>query len=212
MQVHFDRRVFDIDRIIDFCPYCHKHLIPQTNSFSLKKSELSIFVTCTNSECGKAFLTIYEMSNSSTYYLRNVVGGFIMFKKFGEIIENISPNFVTIYNQAETAEHYDLDQICGVGYRKALEFLIKDYCIRLTPDKEEVIKKKLLMPVIKEFITSENIKNVSKRAVWLGNDETHYERKWDGKDVQSLKKLIGLTISWIETEETTRQILEEMPE
>jgi hypothetical protein len=33
---------------------------------------------------------------------------------------------VEIAQQASDAEQYGLDQIAGVGYRKALEFLIKD--------------------------------------------------------------------------------------
>ncbi|AYO58119.1 hypothetical protein CO230_08290 [Chryseobacterium sp. 6424] len=212
MQIHLDSRVFDIGRIIDFCPYCHKHIIPKTNSHSLKNSELSFFIICTNLACGKAFVTVYEKLQSNTYFYKNAIGGFLEVKKFSEIISSISPNFITIYNQAETAEHYNLDQISGVGFRKALEFLIKDYSCKLYPEKESEIKAKMLMPVINDYIKSDNIKNVAKRAVWLGNDETHYERKWEGKDVQSLKKLIDLTISWIETEETTRQILEEMPD
>ena len=35
--------------------------------------------------------------------------------------------FLTIYNQSLSAEDNNLDQIAGIGYRKALEFLIKDY-------------------------------------------------------------------------------------
>lgn len=46
----------------------------------------------------------------------------------------VSPQFVEIYNQAKAAESFQLDQITGLGLRKALEFLIKDLevLIRLT--------------------------------------------------------------------------------
>jgi hypothetical protein len=33
-----------------------------------------------------------------------------------------------------------------------------------------------------------------------------------GKDLQDLKKLIDLTVHWIEMEETTREIMTDMPE
>ena len=56
------------------------------------------------------------------------------------------------------------------------------------------------------------IKAVAKRAVWLGNDETHYVRKWEEKDVQDLKGLIRLTILWIEKVKETERLLAEMPE
>ena len=65
---------------------------------------------------------------------------------------------------------------------------------------------------IKEFVTDERIKSVAKRAVWLGNDETHYVRKWETKNLVDLKKLISLTVHWIEMEKLTESFEEEMPE
>jgi len=38
----------------------------------------------------------------------------------------------------------DLKEICGVGYRKALEFLIKDYVILNHDDEKEKIEKNSL--------------------------------------------------------------------
>ena len=61
-------------------------------------------------------------------------------------------------------------------------------------------------------VADERIKTVAKRAVWLGNDETHYVRKWNNKDVSNLKQLIDLTVRWIENEEETKKLLEDMPE
>jgi hypothetical protein len=53
---------------------------------------------------------------------------------------------------------------------------------------------------------------VAKRAVWLGNDETHYERLWEGKTIEDLKRLIDLTVHWIAMEIDTEDALKEMPE
>ena len=106
-----------------------------------------------------------------------------------------------------------LMEVCGVGYRKALEFLIKDYIIEgKEPDVVEEIKVSPLARCIDTFVSDPNVKNVSKRAVWLGNDETHYVRKWEEKDVQDLKGLIRLTIRWIEQERETAFLLKDMPE
>ena len=107
-----------------------------------------------------------------------------------------------------------LNQICGVGYRKALEFIIKDYLLMNISDesKRDSIRKKFLGNCIKEDVSSTNIKEVAKRAVWLGNDETHYTRIWIEKDVSDLKHLIDLTIRWIENEIETQRLLASMPE
>lgn len=102
-------------------------------------------------------------------------------------------------------------QICGMGYRKALEFLIKDYLISLKPDDADKIKKTALGKCIDD-INNPNIKELARRATWLGNRETHYIRKWDGKDIHDLKNLIDLTCSYIVAECKAKKYLQEMPE
>ena len=92
-----------------------------------------------------------------------------------------------------------MSQIAGVGYRKALEFLVKDYCSSKSPEDAEAIKKTMLGPCIDRFVSDENIKDCAKLATWLGNDETHYIRRWEDKDINDLKALIELTASWIQT-------------
>ena len=134
-------------------------------------------------------------------------------RSFSDIIKEVSPDFEKIYNQAYYAEQFSLDQICGVGYRKALEFLIKDYLMLDKDDSgKEVIKNKFLNNCIREDVSDNRIKEVAKRAVWLGNDETHYARKWAEKDVSNLKSTIDLTVRWIENEIETKRLLEDMPE
>jgi hypothetical protein len=95
---------------------------------------------------------------------------------------------------------------------KALEFLIKDYLCRLRPDDADEIKRVQLGPYIENYVDNEKVKSTAARAVWLGNDETHYLRKWEDKDLEDLKKLIQLTVHWIEMEELTDSVVKEMPE
>jgi hypothetical protein len=55
----------------------------------------------------------------------------------------ISPDLCAIYNEAQKAEQLQLLLVCGPGYRKALEFLIKDYVSLLhssAQDKEKIEK------------------------------------------------------------------------
>lgn len=117
-----------------------------------------------------------------------------------------------IFNEAFTAEQLELLEVAGVGYRKAFEFLIKDYLIHKNPDKAEEIKSMFLGKCINELVEDDRIKNTAKRVVWLGNDQTHYIKKWEGKDLKDLKILIQLSINWIESEIMTNRIVEEMPD
>jgi len=136
-----------------------------------------------------------------------------------EIIKGISPDFCAIYEQAQKAEQHGLELVAGPGYRKALEFLIKDYIISGFTEKDEAlaakkdtVEKTQLGTCIATHIKNENIKGIAKRAAWLGNDETHYVRKWEDKDLQDLKKLIRLTLHWIEMETLTGEVIADMPE
>ncbi|GBF44630.1 hypothetical protein LPTSP2_39330 [Leptospira ellinghausenii] len=88
--------------------------------------------------------------------------------------------------------------------------MIKDYLIIKTPEEEEKIRKELLGNSIKNRISDQNIKSCAERAAWLGNDETHYIKKWEDKDINDLKILLQLTVKWIEAEILTKSYLENM--
>lgn len=196
------------------CPFCHLTIVPHSmyGVANANCEVMEVMLTCPSISCGKSFIGYYDYGGA-TYYFNGVTTiGTIVEKEFSETINSISTSFITIYNEAYSAEQYNLNEICGVGYRKALEFLIKDYLVKKNPADSEKIQKKLLGSCISEHIDNARLKTVAKRAVWLGNDETHYIRKWETKDLQDLKKLIELTLHWIEMEALSDSIEEDMPE
>ncbi len=167
-----------------------------------------IFSRCPIKECGEFFL-LKELDNGLSFVQNHPMSKEV----FSEIINSVSSSFGRIYNEAYAAEQMGLMEVCGVGYRKALEFLIKDYVMQGKDEQiAEKIKKLPLAKCIDDYVDDEMVKAVAKRAVWLGNDETHYVRKWEDKDVHDLKGLIRLTILWIEKLKETERLLAEMPE
>ena len=132
-----------------------------------------------------------------------------MEEDFPKHVQSLSPTFVEIFKQAAMAEKKKLDHIAGVGYGKALEFLVKDYLVdKNSEDKDlvEKIKQKSLGKCIADNVDDERIKKAASGAKLLRNDETHYERKVEDKDVQDLKDLIQLTVYWIEAEKMTENL------
>ena len=129
------------------CPYCHTIIIPNY----LCQDHDTIYASCPNESCRQHFILALDRYFKYTRVVPNVKP---MSKIFSEIITSISPQFASIYNQAYHAEQMDLDQICGVGYRKALEFLIKDYLISKETDEQVIvnIKKKFLGNCIAEYV------------------------------------------------------------
>ena len=127
---------------------------------------------------------------------------------FSESIQAISPGFCAIYAEAAAAEAGELTQVCGLGYGKALEFLVKDYAKRENPSKHEEIEQCRLGRCIKQFIEDQSIRESAELASWLRNDEAHYLRKYATKDVRHLKALIALTMKLIEQSVLRKQMEE----
>jgi hypothetical protein len=172
----------------------------------------SIF-RCPRNQCSKFFIARYQSSNGFATLTESVPMSPLSSPHASQV-KGVSPSFIKIYGQAEAAESQGLGEIAGVGYRRALEFLLKDYLIASTDneDTKTEIRASFLGRCIDKFVKNENVRVVSKRAVWLGNDETHYVRLWEGKDVKDLKSLIALTESWIELELRTVEWQKEMPD
>jgi len=133
-------------------------------------------------------------------------------RAFAESIKSISLSFCAIAGEAMNDEGRGWKLIAGPGYRKALEFLMKDYLCRLHPAEAEKIKGMTLAACIAEYVDHVKLKAMAARAAWLGNDETHYVRRWEDKDLEDLKTLINLTLHWIEMAEMTDSVLKAMPE
>lgn len=191
----------------NMCPICNKVISPEKVSEQLNKkiNLYSVFFKCP--ACEKCFISHYHYGESNTifheghrYYELSCVGSYPKRPEqitFDDSIVNMSPSFCEIYNQAYSAEVYELNQIAGIGYRKALEFLIKDYCIYRNPNKASEIKDTFLGQVINKFIDSNKIQTLAKASAWLGNDETHYIRKFEDKDINDLKRFINATKAYI---------------
>jgi len=195
----------------DLCPLCHRHITPIfVHAYSCRDGEnLRIIYRCPNRECDELFISYYY-SHGNYFDYRFSAPWSTEKREFSEIIKKISGNFCAIYNQAYEGEKRKLLEICGAGYRKALEFLIKDYAIQKNKKDKAKIRKIWLSDCIKTYIDDKRIKSCAERAVWLGNDETHYYRQWKSKDLADLKDLIELTVNWIELVERSDKYIKEM--
>jgi len=191
------------------CPFCHVSIQTQPLSYiRFSEDNINIFLKCKS--CKKSFIGDTVIDGDRQYHIHKLSKGTHKKTEFEKEIEDLSPLFSQIYGEAEFAEQEKLMQICGVGYRKALEFLIKDYLIKIKPSDEEDIKKKLLGQCIQDYIDSPKIKSIAEKAVWLGNDETHYVRKWEDKDLKDLKILINITVHFVLMEIQATDYINEM--
>ena len=190
------------------CPICKHSIRPTFVYGSMYKTnqnsdKLCIIYTCPH--CYENFICSYSnhsrpSPNGPHVFSKRTLIAPSKFEnqEFAECIQKISPSFVKIYNQASEAEHYNLDEISGIGYRKALEFLIKDFLITHEHKDESKVVSTALGCCIDTMIENPQLKTVASRATWLGNDQTHYEQKYTDNDITDLKRLIKLSVNWIE--------------
>jgi uncharacterized protein DUF4145 len=222
-QANFDGAAHQctLDRMPDECPICHIAVAPNILGAQTATADWFEYVFgCPREACRHIFIARYVnvtrpgagSGGPYSYRLEKVMPVTPTPPALPKNVAALSPLFTKIFGQAHTAEQTGLDEIAGVGFRKALEFLVKDYAISREKAKEEEIKAMLLSQCISTFVKDERIREVTKRAAWLGNDETHYVRKWGDKDLKDLKALIHLAVNWIDMELTTQEMLRDMPQ
>lgn len=184
------------------CIHCHKDVgfIAKSSTSYNSQTDESVAATFLCPSCEQ--YSVYEYIKVNTSYKTAELVNYSYTKNvttnLPNNIEKVSADFVKIYNQSQTAEAYNLMDICGVAYRKAAEFLIKDYAIRKFPEDEETIKKDALGQIIsKKLDAFPKIQNLAKATAWLGNDETHYVRKHTDKDLADLKAFLLAAATFI---------------
>lgn len=188
------------------CPICNTGIDARVlSSFYIQNEYLAcdVFILFFCHSCESCFMGVYHCpypSAQNRLFQMHLVPEGDEVSCFSEKITSLSPKFVEIYNQSEKAEQWGLSEICGMGYRKALEFLVKDFAIFISPDSEEIIKTKQLSPCINDHIDNKRIKALAKASAWIGNDETHYTRKHESYTTADLKSFITAMVTFIDSE------------
>lgn len=185
--------------VTDICPNCGRGIEPvlKDSSFYKDKNSHILFLTLFCNSCKYAWVDSYDYNYGETCS-RNVHYYKELPSEFPKEISELSPQGVKTYIQSLQAEVDGYDTLVGIGLRKSLEFIIKDFLIYKFPEKADEIKGKLLGSVIKDYIDDQILQKLAQATAWIGNDETHYVRKHTGNDLQDLKKFLNATIRFIE--------------
>ena len=211
---------FDLD---EFCPHCGKpgaHILYEAMAsklFNNVTNSVGIFLKCSRSECNKFHIqefpfTKYNHDSSNITEVGDKIPYTYRVKlenTLPSIVNNTFPAFKEIYEQSLEAEAQGLDQIAGIGYRKSIEFLIKEYVIHQNPASTDDVKSKFLGKVIKENLSEfPKIQTLATAAVWIGNDETHFVRVHDDKDIQDMKDFLTAAALFISAELKVEEAIE----
>lgn len=214
-----DNKVFVPRSIRIGCPHCGENpvIFATTNQWDKRTDSLHKTAICPS--CGKE-CSFWAIQFSGYPNENDAQSKCIIFmypipplaQKYDDDINKTSPRFADIYKQTARAEASGLTELIGIGYRKSLEILIKDWLIQEKPLEKDKICVLNISKCIGDYIEDANLKECAKRAIWLGNDETHYVRKWADKDIADLKKLLEITLYWLSAHLASKRLMDDMPE
>lgn len=187
----------------NYCPHCHTKIYPVVIGHSdiTETENLPIFtVIFLCPSCNNHFVETYNKIKDHTFSIGYKPSNTVD-ERVPQKVKDSFPRFYNIYCQALTAETYGLEELIGIGFRKSIEFLIKDFLIKTTDIPEDDIIKMALQKAINE-ITDIRIRTLATKTYWLGNDETHYIKKHTDRDYKDMKKFIEVLYSYIDFELT----------
>lgn len=193
-------------QLSSFCPCCGVHLSPQILHGVIieydDEEENKVFIFNYCSECNECFISkhVFDEEYGEGYSFAFAAPLSFVQHSFSDAISSLSPDFIAIYNESLQAEELGLASICGMGYRKSLEFLVKDYIIHKNPTLKTEISTKLLMNCINDYINDERLKSLAKASAWLGNDQTHYIKKHTDYGTGDLKVFINAFVTFIDAD------------
>ena len=207
----------------NICPHCHVTNNPsqkfQSPTQDTDGSNCNLQVwQCANHDCRKLFGVVYKVLNKEVQ-ITNVLNGLpkgpdwpnpILELRNGNSIDSQEPTqskFIKTYLQSLEAESYGLDEIAGMGYRKAIEYLVKDWAIQNNPEQKEQILGKWLGSTISEYYSGD-LKEILERATWLENDQAHYNKLFEDYDIGILKELIDLIMVELDREHKKKHYIE----
>ena len=209
----------------DFCPICNKEISPKFihGSFTHSAKSMNVIDIVENSlvnvlyecpSCHNGIVVKYKpafeiakysfgpgISKWNTFTIESIYPTPTASFPFDKIISKVSPKFEKIFTQSLQAKLDGKDELVGIGYRKSIEFLIKDYLIHINHEKTDKIPNMGLADCIK-LIDSTKIQNLAKASTWLGNDETHYSKKHTDKDIEDLERFLNALVYFLTYELT----------
>ena len=206
----------------NICPHCHVANEPQQlfAHFDNKVNKLISVWRCNFNQCNKVFAVSHiEIMSSGQYEIERNLNGLPKGPIWPEPIKNLKDGktlgteneeeskFIKTYLQSLEAESNGHDEIAGMGYRKAIEYLVKDWAIQNNGKDKEKILGQWLSAIIKDYFSGD-LKEILERATWLGNDQTHYNKLFEEYNINHLKDLIDLIMVELDRDFKKRHYIE----
>lgn len=202
IQLPGSTTMLNVNSVPDRCPGCHSEITPnyissdfhQENGFK----EYAILCSCPLPNCARVFEASYTWDvYANAWELAGIESGEEgMHESAASHAAGISGSFNIIYNQALKAEQENLPELSCLGYKKALECLVRDFLILKYPQDELSIRNSTVVVCINKYFEDETIKEITRRTFAPETDLGSGSQLMDNPE--DLKKLVKIIGSWIE--------------
>lgn len=185
------------------CPHCNAYedgIIADKRTFSYVDESYigTVFYRCTH--CRKHYLVVYKIDKKARKTTFEQFFPPYQAEKYeNPIVEELSPRFIDSYNQALRAESIKDFELAAIGYRHALECLVKDYAIKELKKSADEVVNKTLAQAIGDYLGEKDLVATADVVRILGNDYAHYERRYPEHDFLLLKRYMQIFIHLVET-------------
>ncbi len=183
------------------CPYCGINTDANVKNIQHEPADdvgtLVLFMVFECTSCRKRFFATYTLKDLVSEFCNTFPTPSAEFQSAE--ISALSPRFVETYNQCMRAESNGDLNIAAIGMRSALEILIKDYAIAELNEPAKTVTAKSLYQAISDYLKEDELIKPADVVRILGNDHTHYQRKYPEHDYKLLKSYMDIFISLIET-------------
>jgi len=184
------------------CPRCGAYVDStkvETKLFSMSADPHYGFVKYTCTHCKEPYIVAYEIDYEHKRTKFSAFFPCVSAEFENERLKNISPRFISYYNQAMRAELAGDIELAATGYRMSLECLVKDYAIRELGRDRNDVSRKSLYEAIGEYLGERDLISAADVVRILGNDYAHYERRYPEHDFPILKSYMEIFIRLIDT-------------
>ncbi|BFL72090.1 hypothetical protein [Anaerococcus nagyae] len=190
--MYYNHLELDVPKI---CPHCHKEMIPTivTKSDVQNHNQNRIFAILVRCNICSSFYAVEYIYSNPRRNPKQILVPYdyspTVELDIPDNVKEISEDFEDIYTQSETAYQLDLKQIAGMGYRKSIEFLVKDFLIFLKPDDTDRILNLTINKAISE-IGNQKLQDLARMTNYLANDQVHIKTLHPTKDVDDLRDFL----------------------
>jgi hypothetical protein len=197
-----------ISELPSFCPRCRSNAVPTPFGMGVVwkgdvDDGIDVPVCC--SSCGGAYIVLFQAyfhdeTDQWTLSFMKTIPDALPKTQVSPVMKRISRNFARVFDEAAAAQTAGLEELAGAGYRRALEFLVKDYLCFKQPEKRNTYISTALRNCIKDHFPLPEIRDLADRAALMGNDYAHY-KALGHRDIIEMVSLINLIHKWIDLQE-----------